>query len=201
MSGLDELNRLPVPMPGLVRSVRVLSLGDLGSVSGAVAWYADQIATNAATSTPYAWAERVPALLCYGAACSYEALERAGGGSDVLRKLCLNTTRLVGIAWEEALRRGGTGRLRRGKEWKDPSWMGLTELHARHRSALLRGEDREWYAARGWRDQTHLEGDAGVDLQLPASLVGQAGARWWMEPKRDWPGIDQDLWRSTEQRR
>lgn len=205
---LYNVDHMPMPMPGLIRSARQLSHGHLGGVCGAVANYCRLLGGGCSTQ-PRAWRGRLCALLSYGLACVAEtrwriAMEQAERDEwvDVVKKLMANTVELVTAAWDTARGLdGGRYVLLRGAdgltddvecEWKDPSWMGVDAVHARHRAVLLSGVfgDRLWYEGRGWRQQTTLDttalGGLGQDLALPASDPSHGMPRWRLSMVRDW---------------
>lgn len=195
---------VPVPLPGLLRSARALSSEHLGWVAGEAARLHD--ASDADMLFPRvpprldnvhpAWRGALPALVCYGLAAAREQLHREESSGDyehgrfykvyeahaesaarMLRALQGPTDCLVTVQ---------PGRKNQAvpaihARWWDPSWMGMPEVHARHRAKLLE-LDPVWYRAQGWREQ--LTWVQWPDLELPANKG--RGPRWALNTELDW---------------
>lgn len=160
---------IPVPMPGLLLSVRALAPGDLFTVVACA--YRKMDPTNS-------WPP--DALRAYGIAALREIDVRGldhGLTNAQIGLLC------------GGLERGArklTGRVPSVLvRYQSPSWAKYGELLARHRASLLRGPYKTHYQKQGWREQLDIEG-AIVSFNLPPHDPTAPVVRWKFDTSKDW---------------
>jgi hypothetical protein len=174
---------LPVPMNGLLASVRVLALEDLDRVVADASWFAQHLSRGAA------WRGAEMALLAYGIAACAELEFR---GKESPYRLDDQVAWLVNMAKYLEPRAVSIGANKKPDgtimsvriRYAEPSWMRMTELHVRHRAALLRGPQAAFYAMAGWREQLGIDGEA--DTRLPPHDPTAGVVRWILDTSKDW---------------
>lgn len=161
---------IPVPLPGILPSVRALAPVHLFMVVR----YASKARDPGKSWPP-------DALRAYGIAACRELEIRAldkGLSDSVIAFLCGGFNRGA---------RKTNGRVPSiVVRYQAPSWIKTTELHARHRAALLRTDFREHYVAEGWREQTEIVGAGKLDFALPPHDPKAPISRWQFDTSKDW---------------
>jgi len=167
---------IPVPFPDLVECVVALHGEDAAHVARE-AWMVAQLRlthTPTTLSDPTicdAWHEQaLGTLLAYGYLCCYRDQLRSARPNQWSTMAAHHMLRALQNLWANAVlpdvgkelpRRIPGVRLR----WPAASWMGIEELHARHRTALVRMRPSWYRDVLRWRDQLRFTDEA--DLSLP----------------------------------
>lgn len=200
---------IPVPLQGLLSSVQVLHPADLALVVGDAWRYACTPPSEQAAVIHPAW--RSPpsgqepalesALLCYGLMACREVEHRYGkpqpAGGNVRKQDLRVALRAAERILEELRERHPAavkvwaqieGRIPHVQlQWLAPSWLGVPELHARHRTFLLGTRNGSYYLQHGWRAQGTFQMCApGLDLPASTQDASALLTRWRADTRKDW---------------